>query len=417
MAMTKKCFLSGSILGLVLCAASFLAALLAFVLSPALSQEKAPAPVTVAARVFDGGQFVDGLALRDFELLENGVPQRIDALFKVDRNAVTRQEGEGPALPVTARRFFLLFQMYEYNPKVSEALRYFFNNALLPGDTMEIQTSMRNYMLTPAALAKKPKDVLAKEMDDIVRKDINQGNFVYKGLMRDLRRMVQGIEGLNPVAGGDEESDASVSTFGLEYLLNQYKDSLHKLEGLRTLDQDKIVGFAQALRKLDGRKFVFFFYQQEFRPEISPSMFNTLIDNNQESQNILADLHDLFQTHHQNISLDQQKIVQAYCDSSADLNFLFMNRTPERLGGITMRDQSQDVFKIFAQAATATGGIAESTQNPTAEIRDALKASETYYLLSYTPASAAKDGEFRTITVKVKDKDYKVLCRRGYIKS
>jgi hypothetical protein len=307
--------------------------------------------------------------------------------------------------------------MYEYNPKVSEALRYFFNNALLPGDTMEIQTSMRNYMLTPAAFAKKPKDVLAKEMDDIVRKDINQGNFVYKGLMRDLRRMVQGIEGLNPVAGGDEESDASVSTFGLEYLLNQYKDSLHKLEGLRTLDQDKIVGFAQALRKLDGRKFVFFFYQQEFRPEISPSMFNTLIDNNQESQNILADLHDLFQTHHQNISLDQQKIVQAYCDSSADLNFLFMNRTPERLGGITMRDQSQDVFKIFAQAATATGGIAESTQNPTAEIRDALKASETYYLLSYTPASAAKDGEFRTITVKVKDKDYKVLCRRGYIKS
>jgi len=391
-------------------------AVLAFVLSPALSQEKGPVPVTVAVRVFDGGQFVEGLALRDFELLENGVPQRIDALFKVDRNAVTRQEGEGPALPVTARRFYLLFQMYEYNPKVSEALRYFFNNALLPGDTMEIQTSMRNYMLTPAAFAKKPKDVLAKEMDDIVRKDINQGNFVYKGLMRDLRRMVQGIEGLNPVAGGDEESDASVSTFGLEYLLNQYKDSLHKLEGLRTLDQDKIVGFAQALRKLDGRKFVFFFYQQEFRPEISPSMFNTLIDNNQESQNILADLHDLFQTHHQNISLDQQKIVQAYCDSSADLNFLFMNRTPERLGGITMRDQSQDVFKIFAQAATATGGIAESTQDPTAAIQDALKASETYYLLSYTPASAAKDGEFRTISVKVKDKDYKVFNRRGYIK-
>jgi VWFA-related protein len=392
-------------------------AILAFVLSPAFSQEQASAPVTVAVRVFDGRQFVDGLALRDFELLENGVPQKIDALFKVDRNAVTRQEGEGPALPVTARRFYLLFQMYESNPKVSEALRYFFNNALLPGDTMEIQTSMRNYMLTPAAFAKKPKDVLAKEMDDIVRKDINQGNFVYKGLIRDLRRIVQGIEGLNPVAGGDEESDASVSTFGLEYLLNQYRDSLHKLEALRTLDQDKIIGFAQALKKQDGRKFVFFFYQQEFRPEISPSMFNTLIDINQESQNILADLHELFQTHHQNISLDQQKIVQAYCDSSSDLNFLFMTRTPERFGGITMRDQSQDVFKIFAQAATATGGIAESTQNPAAEIQDALKASEMYYLLSYMPASTEKDGAFKTITIKVKDKDYKILNRRGYIKS
>lgn len=306
--------------------------------------------------------------------------------------------------------------MYEYNPKVSESLRYFFNNALLPGDTMEIQTPIRNYMLTPAAFAKKPKDVLAKEMEDIVRKDINQSNFVYQGLIRDLRRMVQGIEGLNPIAGGDEQSDASVSTFGLEYLLNQYKDLLHKLEGLRALDQDKIIGFAQALKKLDGRKFVFFFYQQEFRPEISPSMYNTLIDNNQDSQNILADLHDLFQTHHQNVSYDQQKIVQAYCDSSVDLNFFFLTRTPERFGGISMRDQSQDVFKIFAQAATATGGIAQSTQNPTVEIRDALKASEMYYLLSYTPAPAAKDGDFKTISVKVKDKDYKVLNRRGYIK-
>jgi VWFA-related protein len=392
-------------------------ALLTFVLSPALSQEKAPVPVTVAVRVFDGGQFVDGLALRDFELQENGVPQKIEALFKVDKNAVTRREGEGPAVPVTARRFFLLFQMYEYNPKVSEALRYFFNNALLPGDTLEIQTSIRNYMLTPAAVANKPKDVLAKEMDNIVRKDINEGNFVYKGLIRDLRRMVQGIEGLNPVAGGDVESDASISSFGVEHLLNQYKDSLHKLEALRMIDQDKIIGFAQALKKQEGRKFVFFFYQQEFRPEISPLMINTLIDNNQSNQNVLSDLHDLFQTNSQNISLDQQKIVQAYCDSSADLNFLFLTRTPEKFGGITMREQSNDVFKIFAQAATATGGIAESTQNPTTEIRDALKASETYYLLSYTPASALKDGAFKTITVKVKDKDYKVVNRRGYITS
>jgi len=414
--MTKKCFLSGSILGLVLCAASFLAALLAFVLSSALSQEKAPAPVTVAARVFDGGQFVDGLALRDFELLENGVPQRIDALFKVDRNAVTRQEGEGPALPVTARRFFLLFQMYEYNPKVSEALRYFFNNALLPGDTMEIQTSMRNYMLTPAAFAKTPKDVLAKEMDNIIKKDITQTNSIYKTVIKELRRMAGSIEGLSPVAGGDEESDVSDSVMGLEQLLIQYRESLSKLEGLRMLDQNKIIGFAQALKKQDGRKFVFFFYQQEFRPTISHAMISALIDNNQDSQHILDAVHDLFQTPHQDFSLDQQKIVQAYCDSSADLNFLFMTRTPERLGGITMRDLSQDVFKIFAQAATATGGIAESTQDPTAAIQDALKASETYYLLSYTPASAAKDGEFRTISVKVKDKDYKVFNRRGYIK-
>ena len=392
-------------------------AILAFVLSPALSQEKAPAPVTVAVRVFDGEQFVDGLALRDFELLEDGVPQRIDALFKVDKNAVTRQEGEGPALPVTARRFHLLFQMYEYNPKVSEALRYFFNNALLPGDTLEIQTTMRNYSLTPAAFAKKPKDVLAKEMDDIVRRDINQGNFVYKGLIRDLRRIVQGIGGLNPIAGGDEESDSSVSSFGLEYLLNRYRESLQKMEALQSLDQNKIIAFAQALKKQDGKKFVFFLYQQEFRPEISPIMLNSLISVNQQDQNILADIHELFQVYHRDISADLQKIVQAYSDSSADFNFLLMKRTPEKFGGITMREQSEDVFQVFSQVAAATGGIAESTQNPAAEVKDALKTAETYYLLSYTPTSAVNEGKFKPITVKVREKNYKVLNRRGYITS
>jgi len=392
-------------------------AILAFVLSPAFSQEKASAPVTVAVRVFDGRQFVDGLALRDFELLEGGVPQKIDALFKVDKNAVTRQEGEGPALPVTARRFYLLFQMYAYNPKISEALRYFFNNALLPGDTLEIQTTIRNYMLTPAAFAKKPKDVLAKEMDEIVRKDINQGNFVYTGLVRELRQLVQGIEGLNPIAGGDEAAGGMVSYFGLEQRMSQYRESLTKLEALQSIDQNKIIAFAQALKRQDGRKFLFFFYQQEYRPEISPQMLNTLIDINQENQTILADLHELFQVYHRNISYDVKTIVQAYCDSGADVNFLFMKRTPEKFGGITMREQSEDVFKLLSQISAATGGISETTQNPVAEVGDALKAAETYYLLSYTPTPGAGAGSFKTISVKVKEKDYKVLNRRGYITS
>jgi VWFA-related protein len=390
-------------------------AFLTFAAPPTHPQETAPALVSIAVRVFDGAQFVGGLARQDFELLENGVPQKIETLFEVDKNAVTRQEGEGPVPADLSRRFFLLFQMYEYNPKVSEALRYFFNNALLPGDTLEVQTPVKNYMLTPQAFAQKPKDLLAKEMDDIVRKDINQGNFMYKGLVRELKRLVQGIEGLNPAAGGDEQSDASVSYFGLEQLLSQYRESLAKLEAQQSFDQSKIIAFAEALKKPSGRKLVFLFYQQEFRPEISPKMLQALISVNQEDQNIIADLHELFQVYHRNISLDMRKIVPAYCDSGADVNFLFMKRTPEKFGGMTMREQSEDVFKLFSQIASATGGISETTQSPLAEVRDALKAAETYYLLSFAPTPGAGAGEFKTISIKVKEKNYKVQSRRGFI--
>ena len=377
-------------------------------------QETAPAAVTVAVRVFNGGQFVDGLSLPDFELLEDGFLQKIDALHRVDKNAVTRQEGQGSASPVTARRFYLLFQMYEYNPKVSEALHYFFNSALLPGDTLEIQTPMKNYQLTPQAFAQKPKDLLAKEMEEIVRKDINKGNFVYTSLLRELRRLVQGIQGSNPIAGGDEASAGMVSYFGLEQILSQYRESLAKLEAQQSIDQNKIIAFAQALKKQAGRKFLFFFYQQEYRPEINPQALSALIDNNQDNQNILADLHELFQVYHRNISLDFGKIVQAYCDSGADVNFLFMKRTPEKFGGMVMREQSEDVFKLFSQVAAATGGIAETTQSPLAEVRDAVKTMDAYYLLTYTPTSAIKGGTFKRISVRVKGRPYKILCRQGY---
>ncbi len=388
-------------------------AVLVCLVPPASSQEKAPGTVSVVVRVFDRGQFVSGLGRQDFELREDGAAQSVDTLYEVDKNAVTRQDGENPARPITARKFYLLFQMYEYNPKVSEALNYFFKNALLPGDTLVIQTPVRNYRLTPEAFAKKPAAVLAKELDGIVRKDINEGNFIYKGLIRDLRRFVQGIEGLNPIAGGDAASDVSVSTLGLERMLTQYQESLQKLETLMTLDQDKILGFARALKEQNGRKSVFFIYQQEFRPEIGSSMLNTLIDNNQDNQNVLSALHDL-QVYHRDVSLDQKAIVEAYSDSGADLNFLFLTRTPERFGGITMREQSEDVFKIFSEVARATGGISQSTQNPAAEIADAVRAGEKYYVLTYVPAPLPKAEAFRTIAVTVKDKSYKVSAAQGY---
>jgi hypothetical protein len=106
-------------------------------------------------------------------------------------------------------------------------------------------------------------------------------------------------------------------------------------------------------------------------------------------------------------------VVKAYCDSAADVNLLFMKRTPEKFGGVVMREQSEDVFKLFTQIATGTGGIAETTQNPVVEVGDALRAAETYYLLSYAPTPAA--GGFRTVAIKVKERNYRVLSRQGYI--
>jgi len=47
-------------------------------------------------------------------------------------------------------------------------------------------------------------------------------------------------------------------------------------------------------------------------------------------------------------------------------------------------------------------------------MRSAVEASENYYLLYYTPQSTARDGKFREIRVRVKDRNVRVVHRVGY---
>lgn len=211
------------------------------------TQAMPAAGVQVAVGVYDGGQFVKGLTQADFQVLENGEPCTIECLYEINKDAITRQEGNAPAAPVTARRFHLLFQMIDYDAKVAEALRYFITDALLPGDSLSVQTPVKTYVLTPEALAQKPRQILAKEMDQIVRTDIGKGNFVYKGLIRELRGIVAAYEHRNPLANGDEDIvDPTYSQ--VASLLESYRGPLNKFEALRAVDQDAVLGFAQGLK-------------------------------------------------------------------------------------------------------------------------------------------------------------------------
>ncbi len=383
------------------------------------SQSSAPSSDQVAetVRVWNGDRFVSDLGLQDFDLRENGVAQTIDALFLVDKNSVVRKDGPADFLPDVSRKFYLLFQLFEYNPQLSQAIRDFFMRGLLPGDSLNIQTPMRNYTLTRAALAGKPRDVLAKELDDIVRRDIIQGGMAYKSLLNDLKLLVRRLSGQNPMANFEEGTGLNLADFALEQVLADYRETIIRMEELRRIDVNKIVAFAEDLKSVPGQKIVFFIYQREFSPEISPIVMNNLIDENQDKQNIINDLHELFQVYHRNVSLDPQAISQAFADSSTNFNFLFMDKRPDRVGGLVMRERSEDVFKVFAVAAKATGGITDSSQNPEAAVKDALKACEMYYLVYYTPVPRTPDNSFKAISVSIKGRDYTVACRQGYLKN
>ena len=376
--------------------------------------------VEVQVRVLDGNRFVDNLKIEDFEVYEEEKPQKIEALYLVKKTNVERKEEFSNFNPNLSRNFYLIFQMIDYNPKLDEAIDYLINNVLLPNDTLSIWTPVDKYNLSAEALKKLPKEKIIKEMKSILRKDTKIGLMSYNDLLRELKKLVRSM---SSAAGfqqesnvmADMETDSTSQAFSLEFLLPKYRETLEKLDNLRLVDEKMFLRFAEALKKQQGENYVFFFYQREFRPEISPSIINRMTSVYQDSPNIMSDLQDLFQFYHRNVQFDVNRIKQAFSDSSFVFNFVFMNKEPEYVSGVSMREQSEDVFSVFSEAAKATGGVVDNSQNPAHGFKSGLEASDSYYLLYYAPADYQKDGKFKPIRVKVKDKDYQIIHRLGYI--
>lgn len=380
-----------------------------------LSQEKVEVTVTnisVPVRVTEGGRFIDDLTIEDFELLEDGRPQNIQALYLVRPSALEKKGGESDFAPTTARNFYLLFQLTEYTPKLTELIDHLFNRVLLPSDSLVLQTPLKSYSLSPQALTTKPKEVLAQEMNSLLKKDIKSGSTEYNSLLNDLKRFVRTISGTS--GRTDIESDSTTAMAGVEFLLNRYKETSARMEEQRLIDERKFVRFAYSLKRVPGQKHVFFVYQREFRPEIPSSTLNRLLDAYQDQPNIMSDLQDLFQFYSRDISLNTELLNRAFADSSIIFNLIFMNREPEHVTGLAMREQSEDFFRAFSQLAQATGGIVDTSQNPAAGFLAAIESTGAYYLLYYTPENPVRDKQFKKITVRLKNRPYSVFHRLGY---
>ena len=107
--------------------------------------------IAVPVRVFDGAKFVETLGLDDFEVREDGRPQRVEAVYLIRGGALKKQEGApaavgGPA-PETRRNFVLLFQVAEYLPEIDKAIDLFFGSVVRPDDVVDVVTPLRTLRL------------------------------------------------------------------------------------------------------------------------------------------------------------------------------------------------------------------------------------------------------------------------------
>lgn len=378
--------------------------------------------VSVPVRVTQGNSFIYDLNINDFELYENGILQKLNALYLVKNTGLARSEAGQNYNPLLARHFYFLFQISEYDPRFKETIDYFFNSVLQPGDTLTLMTPMGNYNLSQQALKIKSKEKLSRDMQKVVRKDATIGSANYRSLIRDLSRIIRtisavgGVEGQSNIYTGIDTDSLQTNFDGtnMGYLLAQYRAALDKLESLRVVEQNKLVRFARSLKRLPGQKQVYFFYEREFRPEISERIMSQMMQKYTDDQNIIGDLQDLFQFYQRHVALNVEQLQQVFADSSLLFNFIFINRDPGNPAGITMREQSEDIFSTFSDITRATGGTIDNSQNPAAAFKTAYEKSGDYYLLYYSPINKEEDADFRNIEVKLKQGDYDLAFRKGY---
>ena len=384
-------------------------ALLALTLLPQeLQHTTGVVNVEVPVRVFDGDRFVDDLALGDFEIFENGRPQRIVAFYFVQKTSIQKkEEAPGPAAskpaPKTARTIVFQFEVLEPTPKIDDAVDYFFNEVLQPDDSLTVVTPRTSYRFKPEALARLPRPEIARQLKDKIRSDILAGATEHRRLLGNIRDVMK-----MPL-----EPDQKLEIVG--GFVRQLRDRLG-------IDTPSLRRLAQALKAQEGQKYVFLFYQRELIPAPDFGQFGDESLNSDQSS-----LSDAFAADAKRTSeVTPKAIEQIFSDASITAHLIFLTQSRMNAagldgelqrgggGGLQTKDISASIFSSLREVARATGGIAESSSNPFAAFRKAVTASENYYLLYYVPEDYRADGKFKEIKVRVKGKGYRVSNRAGY---
>ncbi len=373
--------------------------LILFVSGQEIQEEAIAVNIEVPVRVFTRGQFVGELSIDDFEVYEDGVLQKIEALYLVKKTVIEREETELDKkmarriyLPEVSRTFVLVFEMTDYFPQVEETLAYFFQNVFLPDDSLYVVTPKKTYSLKKEFLDKTPTEVIVDQLKNKLSKDIKLASGELKSLIRDLEWYRIQMEG-----GRDDSGSAAMAASTV----------LRRIKDYRYFDEKKLMEFKDQLKDIEGQKYVFLFYQKNIIP-------------------VPAGISVPDEVERPPISFSVDRVKKAFSDSLITINFIFVTKTdlfhidgyrmnPVQQGGLLLMDQSAEIFGAFHEMAEATGGITDSSANVAASFERAAIASENYYLLYYTPKGYKSDGKFKSIKVKVKEKSYTITHRAGYI--
>jgi VWFA-related protein len=369
-----------------------------------LLQEKARAVnIEVPVRVFERGEFIGGLGSGDFEILENGVAQEVLACYFIEAGRKETAAGPIPEdqsapTPVLARTFIMIFEMNSFGKGPRDALDYVVGHALQKDDTLLVATPIRTYRVGPESPSRRDPMALMKALKNRLADDIEEASSELRFLISDYLSLAVGEEG--EIAAARQ---------------NSLKDLLGRIRQSKTIDETRLTQMAKAYATIPGQKHVLLFLEKE--DALMKRVRSSGLDQSEWELFKMELMRD--------VRFDIDRLSRLFGQNQLDFNFIFITSSqaletslevhPSSWGELEKADITGEFFSVFRKIAQMTGGLTISSQNPLASTKKAVEVADRYYLLYYQPKNAAMDGTFREIEVRVKDRDYSISHRKGWL--
>lgn len=370
---------------------------------PQLQEKTRAVNVEVPVRVFERGEFVSGLTAADFEILENGVAQEVLACYFIEAGRKETAAGPIPQdqsapTPVLARTFILIFEMNSFGKGPRDALDYVVGHALQKNDTLFIATPIRTYRIGPESPSRRDPMALMKALKNRLADDIEEASSELRFLISDYLSVAVGEEG--EIAAARQ---------------NSLKDLLGRIRQSKTIDETRLTQMAKAYAMIPGQKHVLLFLEKE--DALMKRVRSSGLDQSEWELFKMELMRD--------VRFDIDRLSRLFGQNQLDFNFIFITSSqaletslevhPSSWGDLEKVDITGKFFSVFRKIAQMTGGLTISSQNPLASTKKAVEVADRYYLLYYQPKNVAMDGTFREIEVRVRDRDYSIFHRRGYL--
>jgi hypothetical protein len=383
-------------------------------LIPAPQQKTIQEEVTVVAvevpiRVLQKGQTIKNLTKEDFEVYENGVKQAITAFEVVSRRISIPKETSPDKMniPSKKRTFFLIFNIFDYNEAVGEAIDYFFENIFQKRDQIIILTEDRLLNIETgkgiSAISQNLKETLKKYKIISTAQTFR----AYESLRIEADRLLANLRGnyRNQMRSWDQD----VLRFYNNYMRvwSDYKRQhiVPDIEIYRSI--------IKRVKQIEGEKWALCFQQRELFPKLKNE--GSLERAIREKVDATTD--DPVLTAQQRNIRTKQMELQRNFDVSGNiptegLNNLFMEanitfhlillRSPRSLlaQDFELREVSRDYEDCFKQISFSTGGYSTFSNRVSEALQAATESEDYHYLLVYSPKDS-QSTEKRDIEVKV----------------